>query len=54
MIMVDVRPALPVLAAATAVAQAPVPQAWVMPLPRSHTLTRMPSGVMVANSMLQR
>ena len=37
-IILLLRPARPVSAAATAVAQAPVPQACVIPLPRSHTL----------------
>ena len=45
----------PVRWAATAVAQAPVPQASVMPEPRSQTLMRIvPSAFIVANSMLQR
>ena len=49
------RLARPVRKAATAVAQAPVPQAIVMPLPRSHTRVRMVSAsVSCANSMLQR
>ena len=49
------RGARQVSAAATAVAQAPVPQAMVMPEPRSHTrILTVPSGRTVANSMLHR
>lgn len=54
------RLALPVMWAATAVAQAPVPQARVMPEPRSHTRIRSPptpeGGEVkgLTNSMLQR
>ena len=45
----------PVVMAATAVAQAPVPQAMVIPLPRSHTLVRKVFGaVATANSILHR
>jgi hypothetical protein len=46
---------LPVSLAATAVAQAPVPQASVIPLPLSHTRIRIvPSGSIWANSTLHR
>lgn len=45
-------PARPVRAAATLVAQAPVPQARVSPQPRSKTRMKMPSGPATANSML--
>ena len=38
------RGQMPSVAAATAVAKAPVPQAIVMPEPRSHTLARKVSG----------
>lgn len=49
------RSARPVVMAATAVAQAPVPQAMVIPLPRSHTLVRKVFGaVATANSILHR
>src|SRR6185312_5755297 len=49
------RPVSPRRAAATRVAQAPVPQARVMPTPRSHTRMRIRVGdSTVAVSMLQR
>ena len=48
-------PARPVRKAATAVAQAPVPQAWVMPEPRSQTrILIFPSPNIWANSTLMR
>ena len=55
MTMIDFLPARPVRKAATAVAQAPVPQAWVTPEPRSHTrILIFPSSNTWANSTLMR
>lgn len=55
MTMIDFLPARPVRKAATAVAQAPVPQAWVTPDPRSHTrILIFPSSNTWANSTLMR
>ena len=51
----DSLPHLPVYAAATAVAHAPVPHAIVIPEPRSHTLMRIsPFERICANSTFTR